>query len=284
MQNAKTEQERQQLQPRLEEKQRELQKLQRDQQEKQQSEQRRALQRLQKDMEKAAENLEQKPSKDGSQQDKDQQEQQGQKQASRSLHDAARETGKVDQDKRKQASQRKMSSQMDELREAMRRAKQQNNKGPQDPFNRQGKNQDFAQRARGGHGQGQGWKPGQTGQGQGQGQGQNGQNGGQGSGNGGNDWGVGHDDNLTGDPTQTTGNDKDQDLQGQSSKDGGSTRETILAAAQKGFSGVGYKNVYVKYESAIEEVMRTEKLPSSYKYYVKRYFEKIHPNMVQAPK
>ena len=24
--------------------------------------------------------------------------------------------------------------------------------------------------------------------------------------------------------------------------------------------------------------MRTEKLPSSYKYYVKRYFAKIHPN------
>jgi hypothetical protein len=285
MQNAKSEQEKQQLQPRLEEKQRELQKLQRDQEQKQQSEQRRALQRLQKDMEKAAENLEQKPSKDGSQQDKDQQEQQNDKQASRNLHDAARETGKVDQDKRKQATQKKMSSQMDELREAMRRAKQQNNKGPQDPFNRQGKNQDFAQRARGGHGQGQGWKPGQNGQGQGQGQGQqNGQNGGQGSGNGGNDWGVGHDDNLTGDPTQTSGNDKDQDLQGQSSNEGGSTRETILAAAQKGFSGVGYKNVYVKYTNAIEEVMRAEKLPSSYKYYVKRYFAKIHPNMVEAPK
>ena len=115
----------------------------------------------------------------------------------------------------------------------------------------QGKNQDFSQRARGGQGQGgQSWKPGQNGQGQsGQGQqnGQNGQNG-QGSGNGGNDWGVGHDDNLTGDPTQTSGNDKDQELQGQSSSDGGSTRETILAAAQKGFAGVGYKNVYVKYE------------------------------------
>ena len=25
--------------------------------------------------------------------------------------------------------------------------------------------------------------------------------------------------------------------------------------------------------------MRTEKLPSSYKYYVKRYFAKIHPSM-----
>mgnify|MGYP000187419937 CR=1 FL=1 len=36
------------------------------------------------------------------------------------LRDAARETGKVDQDQRKQAQQKKMSSQMDDLREAMR--------------------------------------------------------------------------------------------------------------------------------------------------------------------
>jgi hypothetical protein len=282
--NAKTEQEKQQLQPRLEEKQRELQKLQREQEQKQQSEQRRALQRLQKDMEKAAENLEQKPQKDGQQQDKDSQEQQEQneKQASQKLHDAARETGKVDHDKRKQAAQKKMSSQMDDLREAMRRAKQKGNKGPDDPFNRQGKNQDFAQRANGGKGQGQGWKPGQQGQGQGQGQqGQNGQHG-NGSGNGGDDWGTGHDDNLTGDPTQKTGNDKDQDLQGQQSSNGGSVRETILAAAQKGFASTGYKKVYADYTKVLEEVMRNEKLPSSYKYYVKRYFAKIHPNIVDV--
>jgi len=28
--------------------------------------------------------------------------------------------------------------------------------------------------------------------------------------------------------------------------------------------------------------MRTEKLPSSYKYYVKRYFAKIHPSMTEG--
>jgi hypothetical protein len=284
--NAKTEQEKQQLQPRLEEKQRELQKLQREEQQKQQSEQRRALQRLQKDMEKAAEDLQQKQPKDGQDKDsQDQQNEQNEKQASRNLHDAARETGKVDRDKRKQAAQKKMSSQMDDLREAMRRAKQKGNKGPQDPFNRNGKNQDFAQRAQGKQGQGgQGWKPGQ-GQGQGQqgkGQGQNGQNG-QGSGNGGDDWGTGHDDNLTGDPTQKTGNDKDQDLQGQQSSEGGSVRETILAAAQKGFASTSYKKVYTDYQRVVEEVMRNEKLPSSYKYYVKRYFAKIHPNIVDSP-
>ncbi len=92
---------------------------------------------------------------------------------------------------------------------------------------------------------------------------------------------MGHDPNLEGDPTQISGNDKDQDLQGKSGKDGGSTRETILAAAQKGFASARYQKVYAEYERIVEEVMRTEKLPSSYKYYVKRYFAKIHPNMAE---
>jgi len=170
---------------------------------------------------------------------------------------------------------------MDDLREAMRRAKQKGNKGPQDPFGKQNKNQDFAQRARGQRGQGQAWKPnqsnqpGQSGQGK-PGQGQAGQQ------PGGKEWGVGHDDNLTGDPTAMSGNTKDDSLQGAQGKDGGGTRETILAAAQKGFASKRYRDVYGKYHTIVEEVMRTEKLPSSYKYYVKRYFAKIHPNSTEG--
>ena len=275
---AKNDQQRQEMERRLEEKKRELQKLQKDQQDKDQSDTRRALKRLEKDMEKAAENL-QKPKKDPNQKDqKDQQDQEeNEKQASRNLKDAARETGRVDQDQRKQATQKKMSSQMDDLREAMRRAKQKGNKGPQDPFNKQGKNSDFIARARGQKGQGQGgaWKPGQ---GQGQGQGQ--QNGGQGSGAQQSDtWGTGHDPNLQGDPTAMSGNQKDESVQGQQSKDGNSIRQTILAAAQKGFASAKYQKIYADYQRIVEEVMRTEKLPSSYKYYVKRYFAKIHPEM-----
>ena len=52
---------------------------------------------------------------------------------------------------------------------------------------------------------------------------------------------------------------------------------TILSAAQKGFASQHYRDVYGKYHQIVEDVMRTEKLPSSYKYYVKRYFAKIHP-------
>lgn len=287
---AKTEKERLDAERQLDKKKDELKKLEKDEQDKEQSAQRQALKRLSRDMEKAAENL-QKPPKDPKdpndkdQKDQDQKDQdQKDQQASQKLKDAARETGRVDQDQRKQATQKKMSSQMEDLREAMRRAKQKGGNSGKDPFGKQGKNQDFAQRARGQKGQGQAWKPGQ-GQQPGQGQGQNGQNGpgGQGQQQGGKEWGTGHDDNLVGDPTQKSGNTKDDDLQGKQGKDGGGTRETILAAAQKGFASQRYRDVYGKYQQIVEDVMRTEKLPSSYKYYVKKYFAKIHPTTTATP-
>lgn len=275
---AKNEQQKQDMERRLEDKKRELQKLQKEQQDKEQSEQRRAVKRLQKDMQKAAEDMAKKPG--DKQEDNNGEQKDGDKQASQKLRDAARETGRVDKDQRKQATQKKMASQMDDLREAMRRAKQRGNKGPQDPFNKQGKNQDFAQRSRGGKGQGQAWKPGQGEKGLGQGKDRTGKDGqGDGTDPGGEKWGTEHDDNLTGDPTGKSGDTKDQELQGTSGRKGGSTRETILSAAQKGFASQGYQKVYADYQRIVEEVMRTEKLPSSYKYYVKRYFAKIHPSM-----
>lgn len=278
---AKTEQERLTAERQLQKKKDELKRLQQEQQAKDDSAQRQALKRLQKDIEKAAENLD-KPQKDPnkSPEEQDAEQKERDRQASRNLKDAARETGRVDQDQRKQASQKKMSSQMDDLREAMRRAKQRGNKGPQDPFNKQGKHSDLARRARGQKGSGQAWKPGQ---GQGKGQGQGNQPGGQGNQPGGKSWGTGTDDNLAGDPTGKSGNTKDEDLQGTQGGKGTSRRETILAAAQKGFASVGYKKVYAEYQRIVEEVMRTEKLPSSYKYYVKRYFAKIHPSTAQSP-
>jgi hypothetical protein len=274
---AKTEQQKTDAERRLDKAKQELQKLQKEDEQKQQSAQREAVKRLQKDIEKAAENMQKPQNKQESQEEQEERE----RQASQKMKDAARETGRVDQDQRKQATQKKMSSQMDDLREAMRRAKQKGNKGPNDPFNKNGKNKDFQARARGQKGNGQSWKPGQGQQGQGQGQGQGNQPGGKGQGQGGDSWGEGHDPNLTGDATSKSGNQKDQDLQGTSGGKGGSTRETILAAAQKGFASRGYQKVYQDYQRIVEEVMRNEKLPSSYKYYVKRYFAKIHPSGAQ---
>jgi hypothetical protein len=277
-QDAKTEQERQDAERQLSRAKDELKKLEKDEEDKDQSTQRQALKRLSKDLDKAAQDMQKKQDQqkqDQQKQDQQDQQQGQQQQASQKLKDAARETGRVDQDRRKQATQKKMSSQMEDLREAMRRAKQKGGgKDGRDPFGKQNKNQDFAQRARGQRGQSSAWKPGQGQQGQGQqGQGQQGQGQPQAS----KEWGIGHDDNLVGDPTQESGNTKDSDLQGKQGSQGGGTRETILAAAQKGFASQRYRDVYGKYHQIVEEVMRTEKLPSSYKYFVKRYFAKIHP-------
>ena len=108
--------------------------------------------------------------------------------------------------------------------------------------------------------------------------GQGNQPGGQGKQPGGKEWGTGHDDNLEGDSTDKGGHTKDEDLAAKNtSNNGGSRRETILAAAQKGFASKGYQKVYQDYQKIVEEVMRNEKLPSSYRHYVKQYFSKIRP-------
>jgi hypothetical protein len=157
----------------------------------------------------------------------------------------------------------------------MRRAKQKGNKGPNDPFGKQAKNKDFGNRAKGGKGNQGAWRPGQ---GQQPGQGQGNQPGGQGQQPGGQKWGTGTDPNLEADPTGKTGKTKDDDLAAKNQGDkGGSRRETILAAAQKGFASKSYQKVYQDYSKIVEEVMRNEKLPASYRRYVKMYFSKIHP-------
>ena len=265
----KDEQKKQDLERRLEKKKRELEKLEKDKQKKEESEQRRALKRLHKDMQDAAEDLQKKS-------ENEEQDKENQKQASQKMKDAAEETGKVDRDKRKQASTKKVASQMDDLREAMRRAKRRGSKGPKNPFGKNGKQSDFEKRARGQKGSRGAWKPGQ---GKGKGKGQGKENGGDGKGDPQetNTWGTGHDPDLEGDPTAKSGDTKDEDLQGVHGK-GPSRRETILSAAQKGFASKGYEKVYADYKEIVEEVMRSEKVPSSYKYYIKKYFTKIKPH------
>ena len=289
---AKTDEQREDAERKLEKKKDELRKLEKQQkdQDKEQSAQREALKRLHKDMEKTAQDL-QKKQDPKDQKDQDQQNKDNQKQASRSLRDVANETGKVEQDQRKQAAQKKVASQMDDLREAMRRAKQRGKgQGGQSPFgkNNQGKNQDFAKRAGGGQGQKGAWKPGQgqggkgeKGQGQGekgQGQGENGGNGNQPPDGPSNTYGDGHDENLVGDSTPTSGNTVDESVSGAQGRKGPSRRETILSAAQKGYASAKYREVYADYKKIVEDVMRTEKVPASYKYYVKKYFTKIKPH------
>lgn len=272
---ARSEQEKQRLARRLERKQRELQRLEREQQQRQQSAQRRSLKRLHRNLEQASRQMRQ-------------QDQQQQRMASRSLRNAAKDTGQVDADRRKMAAQKKVASQLEDLKEAMRRARQRGNRGPKDLFGKNRRNQDFQRRAQGQQGSRQAWRPGSRGrtsgrisQGAGQGQkpGQQGQQGQQpGHGQpGGQSYGDEHDPNVLGDPTQRIGKAKDESVSGVHGR-GPSRRETILSAAQKGFSNRAYEQVYADYKNIVEEVIRAEKVPSGYKYYVKRYFQKIKPH------
>ncbi len=153
----------------------------------------------------------------------------------------------------------------------MRRAKRGGSRGPQDRFGRNKRNADFQRRARGGQGSRTAWRPGQGKGGQGQ------KPGGQGKQPGGSSWGDSHDPDLLGDATPKSGKTNDEAVSGVHGK-GPSTRESILSAAQKGFASRSYKEVYARYKTIVEEVINAEKVPSGYKYYVKKYFQKIKPH------
>lgn len=58
---------------------------------------------------------------------------------------------------------------------------------------------------------------------------------------------------------------------------GQSRSEIIQGASEQGFATTEYKDVYGDYSSVVEEVMEREKVPSGYRYYIKRYFQLIKP-------
>lgn len=264
----KNPQKKERLARQLDDKKRELKKLQRKKEQREQSEQRRTLKRLHRNMKQAS-------------QDMRQPDPQKQRQASRKMRYAARDTGKVQADRRKVATQKKVASQLSDLKEAMRRARRRGNKGPRDMFGKNRRNQDFQRRARGQQGSRGAWRPGQTGKGGQKGQqgqkGQGNQPGGKGKQPGGKSYGDQHDPYVTGDATAKSGRTRDENVSGVQGR-GPSTRETILSAAQKGFSSQSYKKVYTDYKEIVEEVIRSEKVPSGYKHYVKKYFHKIKPH------
>ena len=260
---AKTEREKSQLSRQLERKKRELKKLSRKKEEQQKSSSRRQLKELHRNMKQASKDMRSKS-------------RQTRRQAARRMRDMRQNTGKVSADKRRMTNQRKIASQMRDLKDALRRAKRRGSRGPKDRFGRNKRNSDFQRRARGGQGNRDSWKPGQNGPGKNGQNGKNGKNGGKQPGQGGKKPGDGHDPDLLGDATDKSGDTKDQSLQGVHGK-GPSTRETILSAAEKGFASQSYKKVYTRYTNQVEEIIRAEKVPAGYKYYIKKYFKMIKP-------
>lgn len=122
---------------------------------------------------------------------------------------------------------------------------------------------------------GQGEMPGQ---GQGPGQGQQGQGQGQdGPGNPGKGIGTSHDANVKGARSDLKGQTTDVQAQGLDSHQGPSNSEVILAAAERGFKGKGYKKVFTDYHTVAEQQINKDKIPDGYRFYVHRYFQLIRP-------
>lgn len=245
----------------LEKKKRELDRLERDKQERdEQAEKKgeRKLDRLTRNMEQGAENLKNRR----------------QQQAQKDLERAADESKGMKQQQQQQQNQQRTKSQMADLKEALRQAKARQGQGGQRTLSQLGRRKSWEQRAGGQKpGQGQpGQKPGQGQPGQQPGQGQPGQDGNDPKGpQAGNE---ARPDTLYGDPTKVGRGGRDEHLGGVDGR-GPSKKQTIVTAAQKGFSGEAYRRVYADYKKVVEEVIRQEKIPPSYRHIVKRYIDDI---------
>jgi hypothetical protein len=107
--------------------------------------------------------------------------------------------------------------------------------------------------------------PGSDGEGEGQGDGP-----GQG-------FGRGHNDQLAGDPTKLDGKTQDVTAAGVDSGQGSASAEVIYGAAERGFVGKGYQQVFTDYQTVAEQVMTKDEIPPGYRFYVRRYFQLIRP-------
>jgi hypothetical protein len=94
---------------------------------------------------------------------------------------------------------------------------------------------------------------------------------------GGKSYGSGHDPNVAGDPSKLEGKTQDVTAAGVDSGQGAASAEVIYGAAERGFVGKGYQQVFTDYETVAEQVMEKDEIPPGYRFYVRRYFQLIRP-------
>jgi hypothetical protein len=90
-------------------------------------------------------------------------------------------------------------------------------------------------------------------------------------------YGNGHDQTLTGNASRVAGQTHDVTAAGIDSGEGTASAEVIYGAAQRGFVGKGYKDVFTEYQSVAEQVIDKDDIPPGYRFYVRRYFQLIRP-------
>jgi hypothetical protein len=219
-------------------------------------------------------------------------------QSAQDLEQGAQDINRIAKQEASEEQKKELLKKLQEMRELMR----QQGKGGKDQMQRLAK---FGQRARG-----------QGGQGQGQGQGED-QAGGQkpngplrlGSGPGsvtvelpvaqsrpgegppqagdkpgsgqeqgaGPGWGTGHNKDLAGAATDLKGKTHDVTAAGADTGQGAASSQVIFGAAERGFVGRGYKQVFTDYQTVAEQALSKDEIPSGYRFYVRRYFQLIRP-------
>jgi hypothetical protein len=255
-------------------------------------ENRRKLERLGRDKEKAERGKQKLSELDKQLQEASRQLMQDMQAAGQSMESAAENVNRMGKQQLSDEQKKEMLKRLQELREVLR----QQGKGGKEQMDRM---QKFGERARGGGKPGQSGKPGsgsQPGQlkltrGSGEGPGidvpmpgsspgaPGGDKSGEqpGSGEPGQGHGTGHDPNLAGDPTKLEGKTQDVTAAGVDSGQGAASAEVIYGAAERGFVGKGYQQVFTDYETVAEQVMDKDEIPPGYRFYVRRYFQLIRP-------
>ncbi len=100
---------------------------------------------------------------------------------------------------------------------------------------------------------------------------------GQGGGSGGGGAGSEHDANLFDDSTSLDSSRRNSRVEGTQSDEGPSRSEVIVGAAQRGFAGRDYEQVYTDYENHAEDVLERDEVPAGRRFYIRRYFQLIRP-------
>ena len=217
--------------------------------------------------------------------------------AAKDLEKGAENVNRMARQKLDEEQKRELLRRLRELREVLRQESQGGD-------GRKARLERFGDRARGQRpGSGKDGKQGKNGQGQGQGkpelrlgrggtqieipgqsqsvpspggQGKNGDQ--QGAGNEpGNGIGNSHDSNLVGKQTKLPGATQDVSAAGIDSGEGTASAEVIYGAAERGFRGRGYHDIFTEYETVAERVLEKDEIPSGYRFYVRRYFQLIRP-------
>jgi hypothetical protein len=94
---------------------------------------------------------------------------------------------------------------------------------------------------------------------------------------GGREWGTGEGPEVAGAQTAPKGETHDVTAVAKDTGQGTASSEVIEGAAERGFVGRDYRQVYTDYRAVAEDVIERDEVPPGYRFYIQRYFELIRP-------